>query len=103
MALAVGFAPRRLPPGPVAVFPAPRSRYNRPTSHITFRGVPAGQLGVRTPGAAVPLRCQWWSNQIRSSQYAVIVRLLTGAVGLMLDTLHATVSDRGSRFDGEVG
>ena len=30
---------------PVAVFPIPGSRYNRPRTQITFRGIPATQLG----------------------------------------------------------
>ena len=38
--------------GRVAVFPVPGSKYNRPQTQITFRGVPASQLGsVRVLGS----------------------------------------------------
>ena len=33
---------------PVAVFPIPGSRYNRPPAQITFRGIPAAQIGSVT-------------------------------------------------------
>ena len=43
--LAVGVCATAAAAEPVAVFPIAGSRYNRPATQITFRGVAAGQLG----------------------------------------------------------
>jgi len=48
-AILVALAPvARASSGPVSVFPSPGTKYNQPETQITFRGVPAGQVGQVT-------------------------------------------------------